>query len=103
MIIVPSVVEQGENSSFLQKLETSRAIALEIVATVAVQKGVDSADSIDLFRSDLDNYLALAKTKRTRSSATRSELAKRLSVLSEMAAQFAKKGEAEISATTSEN
>jgi hypothetical protein len=76
--------------SFVEKLEASRTLACEIVATFAVQKGIESADSIDIFRSDLDNYLVLVKTKNMK-AVDREELAKRLSILSDMAHQFAKK------------
>ena len=62
----------------------------EIVATFAVQKGVQSADSIDIFRADLDNYLVLAKAKGLK-GVDRYKIAERLSVLSEMAHQFAKR------------
>jgi hypothetical protein len=86
-----SLLNETASLSFLEKLEASRTIALEIVATVAAQKGIESADSIDIFRSDLDNYVALAKTKGIKGASTRNELAKRLSVLSELATQFANK------------
>ena len=76
--------------SFPEKLEACKTLACEIVATFAVQKGIESADSIDIFRSDLDNYLVLAKTEGLK-GADKDELAKRLSVLSDMAYQFAKK------------
>ena len=77
-------------SSLPQKLEASKSLASEIVATFAVQKGVQSADSIDIFRADLDNYLVLAKAKGFK-GADRDKIAERLSVLSEMAHQFAKR------------
>ena len=76
--------------SFPEKLEVSKTLASEIVATFAVQKGIQSADSIDIFRADLDNYLVLAKSKGLK-GADKDEIAKRLSVLSEMANQFARK------------
>src|SRR5208283_2313569 len=76
--------------SFPEKLEASKALASEIVATFAVQKGIESADSIDIFRADLDNYLVLAK-KEGLKRADRDKIADRLSLLSEMALQYAKK------------
>jgi hypothetical protein len=77
-------------SSFPKKLEASKSLASEIVATFAVQKGVQSADSIDIFRADLDNYLVLSKTKGLK-GVDRDKIAERLSFLSEMAHQFAKR------------
>lgn len=65
-------------------------MACEIVATFAVQKGIESADAVDIFRADLDNYLELLK-KKDLEHIDRDELAKRLSSLSDMANQFAKK------------
>ncbi len=77
-------------SSFPQKLEVSKTLASEIVATFAVQKGVQSADSIDIFRADLDNYLVLANAKGLK-GADRKKIADRLLFLSKMAREFAKK------------
>jgi hypothetical protein len=86
--------EAGEGlrdvKSFAEKLETSKALACEIAAVFAAQKGIESADSIDIFRADLDNYLILAKTEGFK-AADKAKIAGRLSMLSEMASQFAKK------------
>ena len=76
--------------SFPEKLEVSKTLACEIAATFAVQKGIQSADSIDIFRADLDNYLVLAKTK-SLNGADKRKIADRLSFLAQMAYEFAKK------------
>jgi hypothetical protein len=80
-----------DHPALLQKIEAAKTLASEIVATFAVQKGIESADSIDIFRADLDNYLLLLKQKKNVKEIDREELAKRLSLLSDMANQFAKK------------
>ncbi len=80
--------------SFQEKLEVCKTLASEIVATFAVQKGIQSADVIDIFRADLDNYLVLAKTK-TLKAAEKEEIADRLLFLSKMAREFAKRERAE--------
>jgi hypothetical protein len=89
-------------NSLPEKLEVSKTLASEIVATYAVQKGAQSADSIDIFRADLDNYLVLAKSKNLKGT-KKEEISSRLSVLSEMAYQFAKKEEATSIKTTTKN
>jgi hypothetical protein len=76
--------------SFLERLEVSKTLASEIVATFAIQKGAQSADSVDIFRADLDNYLVLAKAKGVK-GADKEKIAERLSFLSQMAHEFAKK------------
>lgn len=76
--------------SFPRKLEACKSMAYEIVATFAVQRGIESADSVDIFRADIDNYLELLKQKDL-TKINGDELAKRLSTLSEIANQFAKK------------
>ncbi|MHB8567583.1 MAG: hypothetical protein ACYC7D_13620 [Nitrososphaerales archaeon] len=80
----------GDLDSFPEKLQIARILASEIVATFAVQKGIQSADSIDIFRAELDNYLVLVKSKALR-GADKDKIANRLSLLSEMAFQFAKR------------
>lgn len=78
------------SNSFPRNLEACKTTACEIVATFAVQKGIESADAVDVFRADLDDYLQLLKKKDLK-DIDRDELAKRLSSLSDMANQFAKK------------
>lgn len=80
--------------SFQEKLEICKMLASEIVATFAVQKGIQSADAVDVFRADLDNYLVLVKTKTLR-AADKDKIADRLSFLSQMAREFAKRERAE--------
>ncbi len=76
-----------------EMLEASKTLACEIVAAFAVQKGIESADSIDIFRAELDNYLVLAKSKDGLKKADKYQIERRLSSLSDMATQFAKKEE----------
>jgi len=80
----------NDMSTFPRKLEVCKTLASEIEATYAVQKGIESADSIDIFRADLDNYLVLAQTKGFE-GADKKKVATRLRALSEVARQFAKK------------
>jgi hypothetical protein len=83
-------LKNKDTDSFLQRLEVSKTLATEIVATFAIQKGAQSADSIDIFRADLDDYLVLAKAKGLK-GADKEKIADRLSLLSQMAREFAKK------------
>jgi len=82
--------KNADFSSLLQKIEACKTLASEIIATFAVQKGIESADAVDIFRADLDNYLLLLKEKNLK-EIDKTELAERLSSLSVMSSQFAKK------------
>jgi hypothetical protein len=73
-----------------QKLKACKMMACEVVAAFAVQKGIESADAVDIFRADIDDYLQLLKRKDLK-DIDRDDLAKRLSLLSDIANQFAKK------------
>ena len=74
---------------FLEKLESSRALASVTVAAFAIQNGISSADSVDIFRADLENYSVLAR--KTGLKGVEDKVAAQLSTLSAMAHQFARK------------
>lgn len=62
------------------------------MATFAAQKGIQGADSIDIFRSALDDYYVMAQSGGFK-NADKQELANRLYALAEMALQFSEKEE----------
>jgi hypothetical protein len=79
-----------DTGSSQEKPDDSRVLASETVATFAVQKGLQGADNIDIFRAELDNYAVLIGTKCAK-GIDKNEIAKRLSFLSDLASEYAKK------------
>lgn len=77
-------------TAFSNELAFSRALAYEIVATFASQKGVQGADNIDIFRSTLDDCFVLLSSDGLK-GANKDKLTKRLLALSVMAEQFSEK------------
>jgi hypothetical protein len=87
-----SHVKLEDASEFTKRLEFSRVLAYELVATFAALKGIQGADSINIFRSALDDYYVMVQSGGFK-NADKQKLANRLYALSEMAMQFSEKEE----------